>query len=609
MKQLRKLPIILLLIVAFVTTMTGNTFGQGLQDFTISSFTSEYYLSKNNKGISELDVTEYITANFENLNTNHGILRALPMEYNGINLNLKINQVINETNSSSSYSTYKQNNNLVLKIGDASQFVNGPNTYKISYKMNNVITEYDGYQELFWNINGTNWQQPIDKLSAKISVANELKNSFNNQLNCYSGAFGVSEKNCTISNQNGSILVNNSRPLLAGENVSFVIGFKPNSFKIDAFAALQSKARKVLPFILAPLIIVSFFVLLIVQWARKGRDSKGKGLIIPQYTPFKPLSVLESQTLLNETLSQKGITAQIISLAVNKTLTINEVKSNKKLLGLSMGSNTDYLLVLNQIPNLQDESSIMVLKMLFGDTLAIGQQVKLADLKDKAYKEVAVMSKSVPKKLFEKGYFTSNPDSAFTVYLKPSLILALCFILFVIICAMLGFIAFPEGAIFLIFPLVLSLITFNVIASKIMPAKSALGTNAKEYLLGLKEYIKLAEADRLKYLQSPEGAKEYGAYDQNTTKIKLFEKLLPYAIIFGLEKEWANSFKDIYTQPPDWYQGNWSTFNTGVLLGGISSFADAGGVSFAAPSSSGSSGFGGGGFSGGGGGGGGGGGW
>jgi len=142
-----------------------------------------------------------------------------------------------------------------------------------------------------------------------------------------------------------------------------------------------------------------------------------------------------------------------------------------------------------------------------------------------------------------------------------------------------------------------------------MPAKSTLGTEAKEYLLGLKEYIKLAEADRLKYLQSPEGAKAYGDYSENTTKIKLFEKLLPYAIIFGLEKDWANSFKDIYSEPPDWYQGNWSTFNTAMLLGGVSGFADASSVSFAAPSSSGSSGFGGGGFSGGGGGGGGGGGW
>ena len=497
----------------------------------------------------------------------------------------------------------------MLKIGDAGRFVNGQNTYKISYKMTNVIFNYDGYQELFWNINGTQWQQPVEQLSAKLSVSDELQNSFNNQLECFSGFYGQANKDCAISNQNGAIFVNSTRPLNAGENVSFAVGFKSNSFKIDSFALFKAKAQKVLPFILAPAITLSLLVLLVVQWARKGRDAKGKGVIIPQYTPYKPLSVLESQVLLNESLSQKGITAQIIYLAVSKVITISEVSSSKKVLGINFGSNKDYLITLNQIPAQQDESSAGVLKMLFGDNFISGQQVNISDLKDKAYKEVAVLSKSLPKKLFEKGYFTSNPESAFSVYLKPSLAFAGIFIVFVIFCALKGFLSFPNGVVPLLFPLVFSLIVLNIIAAFIMPAKSALGTEAKEYLLGLKEYIKLAEADRLKYLQSPEGAKVYGEYNQNTTKIKLFEKLLPYAIIFGLEKDWADSFKDIYTQPPDWYQGNWSTFNTGVLLGGISSFAEAGSVSFAAPSNSGGSGLGGGGFSGGGGGGGGGGGW
>lgn len=609
MKKLRFGLSIVLVIVAIVTTITANTFGQSLQEFTISSFNADYYLSKNSKGVSELAVTETIIANFENQDLNHGILRAIPMQYNGVDLGLKIEQVTNLTNGSSTYSTSKQNNNLVLKIGDANKFVNGQNVYKISYKMNNVITSYDGYQELFWNINGTQWQQPIEQLSVKISVSNELQNSFNNQLACFSGQFGQTNKDCTITNQNGTILVSSTRPLLAGENVSFVIGFKPDSFKIDQFAVFKSKMRQNLPFILAPIIILSFLVLLIVQWIRKGRDAKGKDLIIPQYTPYKGLSALESQALLDESVGPKGITAQIIALAVGKVLTLSEISSEKKVLGINIGSNKDYLIKISQIPSDLDESAKKVLKMLFGDNYIVGQEVKVADLKDKAYKEVSLMQKSIPKDLYNRGFFTSDPQSAYSAYLVPSLVLALVFAVFVLFCAGIGFLYFPEGVVPLLFPLVFSLIVFNIIAAKIMPAKSTLGTEAKEYLLGLKEYIKLAEADRLKYLQSPEGAKAYGDYSENTTKIKLFEKLLPYAIIFGLEKDWANSFKDIYSEPPDWYQGNWSTFNTAMLLGGVSGFADASSVSFAAPSSSGSSGFGGGGFSGGGGGGGGGGGW
>ena len=93
--------------------------------------------------------------------------------------------------------------------------------------------------------------------------------------------------------------------------------------------------------------------------------------------------------------------------------------------------------------------------------------------------------------------------------------------------------------------------------------------------------------------------------------VELFEKLLAYAIVLGVEKEWAGEFNDIYVNQPEWYAGNMSTFNAVVFASALSGqgFGSAMMTSYSSPSSSGSSGFGGGGFSGGGGGGGGGGGW
>jgi uncharacterized membrane protein len=147
-----------------------------------------------------------------------------------------------------------------------------------------------------------------------------------------------------------------------------------------------------------------------------------------------------------------------------------------------------------------------------------------------------------------------------------------------------------------------------------MPARTEAGVRAHDDLLGLKDYIKLAEADRLKFLQSPQGAEKItdkDAFNPNNPaqKVKLFEKLLPYAMLFGLEKDWAKQFNDIYTTPPDWYQGgSWSAFNAGYLAGSLSDFNSASMQSFSSPSSSSGSGFSGG-AAGGGGGGGGGGGW
>jgi uncharacterized membrane protein len=80
-------------------------------------------------------------------------------------------------------------------------------------------------------------------------------------------------------------------------------------------------------------------------------------------------------------------------------------------------------------------------------------------------------------------------------------------------------------------------------------------------------------------------------------------------MVFNLEKDWAKQFQDVYNEPPGWYSGNWTAFNTGYLISSLNGFNSASAVTFTSPSSSSSSGFGGGGFSGGGGGGGGGGGW
>lgn len=89
----------------------------------------------------------------------------------------------------------------------------------------------------------------------------------------------------------------------------------------------------------------------------------------------------------------------------------------------------------------------------------------------------------------------------------------------------------------------------------------------REHLAGLNGYITLAEADRLRFLQSPEGAlrtpsgltasgAELGlpaaSGSPNATfaldRLVLNERLLPYAIIFGHSKEWMAELKVNYEE-------------------------------------------------------------
>nr|WP_280116144.1 DUF2207 domain-containing protein [Leucobacter coleopterorum] len=131
-----------------------------------------------------------------------------------------------------------------------------------------------------------------------------------------------------------------------------------------------------------------------------------------------------------------------------------------------------------------------------------------------------------------------------------------------------------------------------------------LGAETREHLEGVREFIRVAEADRIRALQSYEGAERL--QDGSINVINLYEKLLPYAMLFGLEKQWSKTLETRYQENPGyvpyWYPA--------VGLHGISSFNStiseftrslASSASYTSSSSGGSSG---GGFSGGGGGGG-----
>jgi len=97
---------------------------------------------------------------------------------------------------------------------------------------------------------------------------------------------------------------------------------------------------------------------------------------------------------------------------------------------------------------------------------------------------------------------------------------------------------------------------------------------------------------------------------QFAEKENLFEKYLPYAIVFGSVNKWAAAFEGIYKNPPSWYEGRYpGSFSTLVFASSFNHAVSSMNQVFSGRGGGGSSGFGGGGFSGGGGGGGGGGSW
>jgi uncharacterized membrane protein YgcG len=81
-------------------------------------------------------------------------------------------------------------------------------------------------------------------------------------------------------------------------------------------------------------------------------------------------------------------------------------------------------------------------------------------------------------------------------------------------------------------------------AANAMPAKTAAGSVATARCRAFQRFVQTAEKRRIAVL----------AKDDPT----IFGRLLPYAMALGAADQWANAFKDLMVQPPDWYDN--STF-------------------------------------------------
>ena len=84
-----------------------------------------------------------------------------------------------------------------------------------------------------------------------------------------------------------------------------------------------------------------------------------------------------------------------------------------------------------------------------------------------------------------------------------------------------------------------------------MPARTVAGARALERVLGFEEFLRRVEGDRLeRVVKTPE----------------MFERFLPFAMAFGVERKWAKAFQDIYREPPSGTSGDHWSLRPGRLL-------------------------------------------
>ena len=584
--------ILLSLLACFVFGLLNNqSVFAGVQNFTITNFHADYYLDQDSEGRSTLKTVESITALFPNYDQNHGIERVLPKSYDGHSVSLDIESINDENGVRQGYSEYSTNGNLVIRIGDANKYVHGSKTYVITYNQRDVTKYfYDtNDDEFYWDVNGVGWSQPFLNVSATVNFGPSIVNKLSGEKSCYYGSYGDT-MTCGISSDNNTITAS-AENLPSYQNMTISIGFQPHTFESYKLTKLELFAKNY-----GPLLAVFSYALLLAIFILRVfycRSAPRRKAIIAQYIPPKDAELSVSAAILRRT--NKIFSAAIISMAVKHNVVITEKKS--KVLWMTIKEYNIELLSSDKLTNSEREVALMI----FGDGLSTGpassvdfpkEDIKLGKLVQKYFRTIATDLK-------KHGYYKNTKKVVIYIILLSILLLVSSTLISSIIASSHALLA--AGVFINIF--ICIVVVFSIFSRKPLSAK---GRELHDYMKGLKLFIKTVEKDRIKMLQSPSGAEKI-SIDIKDKKVvlKLYEKLLPYAIIFGLEKEWSKVLAVYYTDQgisPAWYVGI-GGFSASSFSSSLSSFSSSLGNSSSTGGSSG------GGSSGGGGGGGGGGGW
>lgn len=597
----------------------------------------------------DLIVTENITVRAEGIDIRRGIYRDFPTRSSddrGMRREAGFDLLAVERNGAPEpHHTTRIGNGIRIYIGEEDVIIpRARHRYTIRYRTSRQLRQFDGFDEVYWNMTGNQWTFPIMRVSARVVLPEGA--SVVRQAG-YTGRFGETGDDYRARIESPrSILFETARPLAPGEGltvaVAFPKGFVPeNAQSGTVWNAVWANAG--IGALGAGFLAV--FGVLFSAWRRVGVDPAPQP-IIPRFSAPKGLSPGAAAFLFNQGFRKgaggyHGFSAAMTSMAVKGRIVIDKSRDT-----LSLESASAPLHVLSEDERAID--SALLSSGRFDFTRAAGPTLVTA--LNAFYAAI--------RKPMDGVYFDTNQGYivlgiimsvaslvAFLVIDKPSdptILRVICTAAPSVVAALLlfkahelwmgrkgaprpwlaaflaGLALIPLGIIGLVLAislhslffvilvvLIVGLVAVNAIFADLMPVWSEQGRRLYEQIQGYRLYLSVAEAERIKMIDAPE------------LSVKVFEEHLPYAIALGVADKWSDAFAahlaragDDASYTPTFYRGRYSgpdslTRDIGSMSRTMGSAISS---SMPAPKSSGS-GSGGGGFSGGGGGGGGGGGW
>ena len=471
-----------------------------------------------------------------------------------------------------------------INTGGDKYIPKGDAVFTITYRVRNILKGFKNHDELYWNVTGNHWSFPIERATAKIiapdgATATEYK-SFQ----------GVTKSTAPASFANG--VFSSTTQLYPGEGLTVAVGYAKGFFStpkplFDPDALLKAA-------------YVILFAYLGVTWYFYGRDPE-KGAIMPRYDILPKISpAFEGYIAGYGTDPERLAAIALLQGCVSKFLKITP-KEKKSF-------------VVDKLREPQTKEEKIIDKTLsFPQKISSEEGMKLNNLQENLALYYSSRSPS---------YFESNTFWLLTAYCVFFVLTALLFFLtvedptenevgirvfiffFILlsaasyhiqkrICA--GRLSFQIP--FFLFVLFLQSFVFLHIFFLVCPLPVFIFSITGTIALAVYGYLIKRPFDRgTKILEHLDGIKMFlDAVNLYPETFDDMEKLLPFAVLLGMEKQYNRKTKELiekFHMAPQWFYDmpHYTRFT--------SSYA-----SFSAPVARSGSGVGGGGFSGGGGGG------
>lgn len=508
-------------------------------DFSYASWDAVYQVGLDDEGRARTHVTETLVARFPETDQNLGIVRGLLTSYEGASTETRVLSVTDEDGQEVPYETDEEDGLLYVLTGDDDNYVHGLTTYVIEYEMRDTVlatkpaagSSTPSVDEFYWNLLPLDSTQSIERFRTDIVLDPELTAALTGSTRCYEGATRSTDE-CDLqgpsTDGDAATFHVESGERAAGDGVTVAIGFEAGTVT-QPLARTPDPVGDVAPFVAAAgaalLSVGSWFA--VRAFARRRRVATG--IVVAQYDVPDSLPPLIAATVI--TGAKDVIPAEIVHLAVRGTLRIEE------------GAEAEEPR-LRRIPDAEapDELDVQALEALFLDADAAGV-VDLPSADEAFAARMTALQQSGTTAAASRG-FTERVRS------RGAMILQWCAIGVALIGLGLGIWAATSGRLSAIPALVvMSFVAFLVFLSSVYAFSkhtvlTAEGARVSEYLQGVKEFIRVADADRLRMLQSYSGAER--RQDGTADVIHVYERLLPYAILFGMEDEWGDVLERAY---------------------------------------------------------------